>query len=435
MKKLVFSVFITLLLIFISLPGPVLGVDGNNGGTLLDPNKRTTGLLEFVTEDGKLLDDVEALSVDEMLKVFLPVNTICHNSAGQLLPFIIVETQVKLPGGMPDTGLIGEVYKLGPEGAVFKPSIKLIFRYDTKNMPEWAKEENLTIVWWDDKAGAWVELASQVDTVKNTVTADITHFSFYSLMLKTTLAEFKISEISVSRADLITGDTVNVSALVTNKGDLPGEYSMALAVNGKKLGEKSAVIKGGDTADFTFELAFRKSGAYTIGLNGVERTLTVLPSPAAFNVDGLTIVPLNGRAGEDIRISFTIFNNGESEGNYPVTCMLDGAAWEKMDVHLAGESNKDVTFTLKQAAAGTHTVAVNDILAADFLIEAAPPPTARPASLVSETPVVPLETPDVGQESQTQGIDIMMLVVAGVLFVIAVVVMLLIYNARKKHIR
>jgi WD40 repeat protein len=131
-----------------------------------------------------LLNDIEAYSVDEMVRLALPYRTFCLKPPGVPTAIITITMFFHTPDNIPANRLIGNIYSFWPDGATFDPAVALTFRYNPRLLPTGGKEENISIVWWDINTGKWVKLETIIDTVKHTATAMISHFSMYSIMLE-----------------------------------------------------------------------------------------------------------------------------------------------------------------------------------------------------------------------------------------------------------
>ncbi len=407
---------------------------GLTGGSATVQLKRVTSLMQIITDTGMLIDSIEAFSISENVAVILPVYTMCYNSAKAFLGMIVIEEMVNVPNGISADGLFGSVFSLQPEGASFSPEVKLVFKYDPKKLPVSAKEENLKIVWWDKNAKAWVELKSEVDTVKHTVTTWISHFSYYSMMVKVAPANFEIKEVSLGQEELNKGDSTQVKAVIANTGDLTGDYQVVLKVNGVKQEEKSVTIAGGGSADVSFDIAFDKSGSYALSINDIEKTLKVLPSPASFKIDGLTVAPLSGQPGEDIQVSFTVFNSGEVDGSYAVSCLLDGSLCHSQDVPVPANASEKVAFSLKLDKPGVHNIAVSDSLSENFEIKAPPAPaTTKAEAAAPSTPPSETATASAAADNAGSNLGTILLISAGGLLLAVVVGMLVVSYIRRRQ--
>lgn len=73
------------------------------------------------------------------------------------------------------------VYDLGPDGARFDEPIKLKLRYDRSKLPSEADETDLRIVWYDETAGIWKAIPTEIDADNMMLEADIYHFSIYGV--------------------------------------------------------------------------------------------------------------------------------------------------------------------------------------------------------------------------------------------------------------
>lgn len=416
-----------------STPG---GGGGGSVGSAPVNNKRITGFWGWINDKGILLDTIEAYSVDEYVKLVFPANTICLNSAGVRLATISIEMLERIPEGVSAAGLLMNIYSFYPDGATFNPAIPLIFRYNPEDLPPGAKEENIKIVWWDKEAKKWVKLDTVIDSFKHTATAMISHFSLFSLMVEILPANIETEGLSISKTEVEKNETVEIKIAVTNTGDLPGTYQAVLEVNGEKHDESSVVVASGAAVNIVFNLAFNESGTYEIGVNGITQTLTVRPSPPVFNLEGLTIVPVTCKTGDNVQISFMIFNSGEMDGACPITATLDGVVWKQQAILVPAGSSQEVKFNLTFDKAGTHEFMVNNTLSGSFKIEAAPAAAVTPSQTVAaaDPPVAAVSSPETDNRASKSNLGIILLSVLGGLLVIVLLTILIISRVKKNRI-
>ena len=88
-------------------------------------------------------------------------------------------------------------------------------------------------------------------------------------------AQFEIAPLDIKPAEVTVGETVNISAKVTNIGGTGGAYSAALSVDGKKIDTKYINVDPGSSQTVTFSLSKDVAGSYEIGIGGRSATLTV----------------------------------------------------------------------------------------------------------------------------------------------------------------
>ncbi|MFC1899217.1 hypothetical protein ACFLXP_02690 [Chloroflexota bacterium] len=93
---------------------------------------------------------------------------------------IDIEMPITLLG---DTAIITDHYDCGPDGITFDEPITLTITYDPDDIPPRAHEKDLVIVQWDEDTEEWIELPDYIiDTINNTISVPITHFSRYTVV-------------------------------------------------------------------------------------------------------------------------------------------------------------------------------------------------------------------------------------------------------------
>ena len=146
------------------------------------PTSGVTDLSGKVGGRGVFLTDVTVQSDDG--NVSLSIDEGIHGVTEEGIPLteISVLEMAAPPAPPADTNVIGLVYDFGPEGATFDQPIIITLTYDPAQIPEGVAEEDLVIAWWDKEAGEWVELLSVVNPVTNTITAEISHFTPFTIL-------------------------------------------------------------------------------------------------------------------------------------------------------------------------------------------------------------------------------------------------------------
>ncbi len=115
---------------------------------------------------------------------------------------------------------------------------------------------------WDEGAGEWVNLDSIVDPETNTITAEVSHFTAFTVLAYTRPAAFVASDLSISPAEVDIGETVTISVLVTNIGDLTGSYEVSLKVDNVVVATKEITLAGGASQKVTFTTTKDVAGTY-----------------------------------------------------------------------------------------------------------------------------------------------------------------------------
>ncbi len=191
-----------------------------------------------------------------------------------------------------------------------------------------------------------------------------------------TPAEFTVSNLIISPEDVDEGEAVTISVDVTNVGEEMGSYTVDLVLNGVVVeSEEIPTLWGGMTVTVVFELT-RGMGSYTVDVDGLTGSFVVsqllIPlSPAEFVVSNLFASPDEVEEGEDITISITVTNIGETEGTYTVEFNIDGVTIETETVTLAGGETTTIYYE-ETWTAGTYQINVED-LTETFTVSEIPP--------------------------------------------------------------
>lgn len=233
-----------------------------------------TSVSQSITTSGRFVTDVTAESADGKVEVSIPKDTIGKNRVGQPLYNVYIKDKAAPSPPPAYSDIIGLVYDMGPDGATFNPPISLIFTYNKSKIPAGATEENLVIATWYN--GKWVDLeGSTVDPDSNTVTAPVSHFSIFTIMAHTTPAAFEISAFDMSPAAINPGESVTISATITNTGDLAGSHEVTLMINQGVTAIEEVSLAGHASQQLTFTVKPQNAGSYAVDVNGISGTFFV----------------------------------------------------------------------------------------------------------------------------------------------------------------
>jgi len=187
----------------------------------------------------------------------------------------------------------------------------------------------------------------------------------------TTLAAvFTCSDLSISPGEVNIGETVTISLLVANTGDVSGSHAVTLKINGAKEAERSVSIAAGGSETVTFSVTKDDVGSYSVAVDGLSGSFTVvapeLPSPpaAVFSVTNLSVEPAEVQPKDTVTITVSVANTGGSEGSYTVVLKINEFKEAERSVTVAAGGSETVTFSVTRAEAGSYTVAVNGLIGA-----------------------------------------------------------------------
>ncbi|HTZ17744.1 MAG TPA: CARDB domain-containing protein [Dissulfurispiraceae bacterium] len=88
-------------------------------------------------------------------------------------------------------------------------------------------------------------------------------------------ASFQVTSLQVSPSEVMAGDTVTVTATVTNQGNLPGNFDEPLMVNGTAADKKVVTLQPGASKTLTYTISKYKSGPYSVVLSNATGKFSV----------------------------------------------------------------------------------------------------------------------------------------------------------------
>lgn len=236
-----------------------------------------------VSAAGMVQADLEAVSADEMVTLRIAKGVLALTKDGRRLEEIEVWLMAQ-PPPLPENGyIIGIAYDFIPDGATFKPYIELEIRYDPSQIPDGIDEEDLLIAYYDVEAAEWLELDGVVDTVGNTVTAEVSQLTAFAILgyeVPPAPAAFTVSKLLISPAEVEIGQSATISVIVTNTGGETGSYKVVLKINGVVEASEEVTISAGASKKVTFTTAKDVAGSYSVEVDELSGSFTVKQKPA-----------------------------------------------------------------------------------------------------------------------------------------------------------
>ncbi|WAI01765.1 PEGA domain-containing protein [Methanogenium organophilum] len=186
--------------------------DGDDDNALLVFDRRTSTLL--TSSAGKILRTTEITSDDDIATLTLPLGTIALGGDGNPLTNITIRkiSSSDLPPATDKAtfSFAGFTYECNPAGATFAPPITLTF---TLSAEEWEMlNGDVSVRFYDDATGTWVNVPVTVDASAHTVTATVAHFSIFALCVEA-------ADDTLPEAGTIPVTTVPTATEETNVGD------------------------------------------------------------------------------------------------------------------------------------------------------------------------------------------------------------------------
>jgi hypothetical protein len=243
-----------------------------------------TDISNIVTGEGLFTQGVTVSSGDNNVQLTVDQGTTGQSANGQPLSQLVI-LQLNFPPDPPEQShIIGLTYDFRPDGATFDQPVTITFTYDPNNLPAGVNEEDLSIAFYDDINGEWVELQNIVlDPLTHTITGQTKHFTPFAVMALTEPASFAVSSLTLTPSEIYAGETSTVSVTVTNNGDLSGTYSVVLKIDDAVMETKQVTLDGNQSQTVDFSVSLDTAGTYNIVIGSLSGVLTITeptPTPA-----------------------------------------------------------------------------------------------------------------------------------------------------------
>lgn len=164
-------------------PPPSGGGGGGGGGGPSAPLTvaGVTNIADVVDAKGVFNLEVDAWSDDRKVVLVVVRGTACLTSPSAPLSQISIIYMPTSPTFSSESGNVTLAYDFLPSGISFNPAPIVRFSYDPKAIPANLAETSLQIAYFDGILNAWVTIPSTVDTNNKFITAQISHFTPYSV--------------------------------------------------------------------------------------------------------------------------------------------------------------------------------------------------------------------------------------------------------------
>ncbi len=277
---------------------------GWTGSLTSDENPWETPFYNHKTITANFVLEKQDLSLREKsgLSVDIPDGTEALDPDGNDLADVSIK--VIKAHDIPDSLMaVSRVYEVAPSGATFDPPITLTVEYDQDSVPAGVDDDELAVAWFDDEAGTWTPLNSDVDEDDGIVTAEVSHFSEFCVLSPAPVAGvatvsgtagtaaltspgFSLSQLDVSPSSVSAGETIAVSVLAHYEGaSAEGVSQVVLRVDGAVVDEQQVKLSAGDSAEVTFTFTASTDGPHEIDVNGLLAGFSVAATvaPAALS--------------------------------------------------------------------------------------------------------------------------------------------------------
>ncbi len=174
-------------------------------------------------------------------------------------------------------------------------------------------------------------------------------------------AEFEVSALNISPAEVVGGEPTTVRVDVENIGGSEGTYTATLKIDGVEMETKEVTVAAGTKGTVTFRITKEAAGSYQIGVNGLTGTLKVskVLKPAELEVSSLEVTPELVLPGQEATVEAGVTNVGEVKGTFMTTLAVNGIETDTRPVTLAASATDRASFTVVRDLPGSYDLSIN----------------------------------------------------------------------------
>ncbi|WP_049985945.1 PKD domain-containing protein [Halobellus rufus] len=173
-------------------------------------------------------------------------------------------------------------------------------------------------------------------------------------------AEPDLSVTAIEASDAVAERSFDINVTVGNAGDLAGNASIPVSVDGEERGVVDATVPPGENVTRTVSATVSEPGV--IDVEAGERSTTVRVRPAEVDLR-LTAIELQRDSidvGDDAVVVATVRNDGTIPGDYRAELSVSGSVAAVETVRVMPGETEQVRFEQRFEAAGTYDVSVGD---------------------------------------------------------------------------
>jgi hypothetical protein len=196
------------------------------------------------------------------------------------------------------------------------------------------------------------------------------YFYFQSLPPQLKPAEFQVADLIISPAEAGVGQSIRISANVTNVGEEEGNYSMSLRVNDVVRETKTVQLLGNESRVLEFSVTENREGNYHIKIEDLNGTFVIVaePPPDVFKISDLTIRPYENWVNEPVTISANVTNLGDRTYSYSLAFRVNEVVRETKTIQLSAGETMAVNSTVTETSEGAYSVIVGGLTGKFYVV-------------------------------------------------------------------
>ena len=184
------------------------------------------------------------------------------------------------------------------------------------------------------------------------------------LINSTPVAEFTLSNLTMSPVEADLGEPVTISVNLTNVGNAEGVYTANLTVNGVVKENQTVLLSIGESQTVEFTDSENAEGTFNVAIGDLSDHFTVKAAPPVISniiLSNLVVDPYEANVGGTVKITAQAKNSGAETEKLSVKLSIDDKFVEAKLVELAPGESTTLEFTVNVTSEGRHGIKLNNL--------------------------------------------------------------------------
>ncbi len=183
-------------------------------------------------------------------------------------------------------------------------------------------------------------------------------------------ATLTLSAFTVSPQEAYVGDTIQITANVTNTGDVIGNDTFNFEVNGLVKDTTNLTLASGDSQEIAFSAIENAAGNYTVKISSISTDNAISgyfvlteppPETSKIVLSSIKSTPYEGWPDQPITVTATAQNPSAEADRLMVRVTVDDAVVNSTVIELEAGASQTLEFVVNATAEGKHSVKLNSL--------------------------------------------------------------------------
>jgi hypothetical protein len=184
------------------------------------------------------------------------------------------------------------------------------------------------------------------------------------LVAESESTEFTVTNLTINPLEAEIGESITISANLTNVGQIEGSYTVNLTINDIPKGNQTILLSSGENRIVEFTDAENTEGNYTVKIGDLTGSFMIrppAPTTGKIILSDLLFTPYEANVGSTVNIKVTAKNSGTEAESLLVKLTIDDILADSKTVKLGEGETTTVEFTINVTSEGTHKIKVNTL--------------------------------------------------------------------------